>query len=226
MRFANLFQCKKCCLVVPALEFSSQRLCASRLRLLPSHPSVCLCVSASAVRMVSSRKMSRGSFCFVFGEVIFLVVSRKRLSAPQPSHSLASAGAAAIAHTLAPPPMPVSQIPPPTGRKSRNSGNTQVATGKQYREVASFRQGGSHGHVASLFSRFTIKSHSAAQVPSLCFASTCSDVSIRPPCFGNFRHGRSPFQQFPGFNRLFGARRITANGPDVSIRPHPHLSFF
>ena len=23
----------------------------------------------------------------------------------------------------------------------------------------------------------------------LCFASTCSDVSTRPPCFGHFRHG-------------------------------------
>ena len=33
---------------------------------------------------------------------------------------------------------------------------------------------------------FTIWSHSTAQVPCSCLASTCSDVSIRPPCFEMF----------------------------------------
>ena len=30
---------------------------------------------------------------------------------------------------------------------------------------------------------FTIQSHFTAQAPCFCRASTCSDVSIRPPCF-------------------------------------------
>ena len=33
---------------------------------------------------------------------------------------------------------------------------------------------------------FTIWSHSTAQVPCSCLASTCSDVSSRPPCFEFF----------------------------------------
>ena len=33
---------------------------------------------------------------------------------------------------------------------------------------------------------FTIRSHSTAQVPCSCLASTCSDVSSRPPCFEIF----------------------------------------
>ena len=33
---------------------------------------------------------------------------------------------------------------------------------------------------------FTIKSRSTAQVPRLCFASTCSDVTTGPPFFGNY----------------------------------------
>ena len=54
---------------------------------------------------------------------------------------------------------------------------------------------------------FTIKSHSTAQIPCLRFASTCSDVSIRPPGYGIFVMD-DHFLQLHSFNRLCGARRI------------------
>ena len=72
---------------------------------------------------------------------------------------------------------------------------------------------------------FTIWSHSTAQEPCSFLVSTCSDVSIRPPCFEFFRHGRSHFHTFSQFV-FFCARRINAtreplfkNWPDVTTRP-------
>ena len=57
---------------------------------------------------------------------------------------------------------------------------------------------------------FTIRSHSTAQVPCSCLASTYSDVSSRPPCDEFFvMEGHNP--QFHSFNRIFV--------PDVSTRP-------
>ena len=57
---------------------------------------------------------------------------------------------------------------------------------------------------------FTIRSHSTDQVPCLCLASTCSDVSSRPPCFEIFRHGRSHVRNFPVLIYRFCARRVNA----------------
>ena len=57
---------------------------------------------------------------------------------------------------------------------------------------------------------FTIKPPSTAQAPCSCLASTCGDVSSRPP-FLFFRHGRSHFHNF--------AVLIVVFVPDVSTRP-------
>ena len=57
---------------------------------------------------------------------------------------------------------------------------------------------------------FTIRSHSTAQVPCSCLASTCSDLVLK------FSTWKVAFPQFPSLNRLFV--------PDVTTRPpSPHL---
>ena len=57
---------------------------------------------------------------------------------------------------------------------------------------------------------FTIRSHSTAQVPCSCLASTCSDPVLK------FSTWKVAFPQFPSLNRLFV--------PDVTTRPpSPHL---
>ena len=73
---------------------------------------------------------------------------------------------------------------------------------------------------------FTIKSHSTAQVPRLCFASTCSDVTTGPPFCGIFvtkGHTSTIFH----FKSHFSVRRVTwtreslfRKWPDVTIGPH------
>ena len=72
---------------------------------------------------------------------------------------------------------------------------------------------------------FTVRAHSAAQVPRSHFASTCSDVSSRPSCFEIFVMEGHIFT-IPQFESHFCARRIDAtreslfkNWPDVTTRP-------
>ena len=58
---------------------------------------------------------------------------------------------------------------------------------------------------------FTIRSHSTAQVPCSCLASTCSDVSSRPPCF--------EFFVMEGHMSTISQVKSSFFVPDVSTRP-------
>ena len=62
---------------------------------------------------------------------------------------------------------------------------------------------------------FTIWSHSTAQVTSSCFASTCGDVSGRPPCFDFFVMEVHISHKFQVLIDFFV--------PDVTTRPGSHF---
>ena len=76
----------------------------------------------------------------------------------------------------------------------------------------------------------TIRSHSTAQVPCSCLASTCSNVSSRPPCFEIFvmeGHISTNFRVLIAFFVPDASTRpgnpFFKNWPDVTTRP---LLFF